>query len=226
MNKPIIGIIGRTGLVSDDDNVIYANDNYLKAIITSGGIPMLILPTQPLSYNKTKIKKLTKEEKDDLIAQIKKCNGILLPGGYNWQEFDQFICNYAMEKNIPTLGICLGMQIMGTPYTNKKTDTTIPATNHNHSKIKSIHHVIINKNTMLYDIIKQTRIMVNSKHNYQITKTNNFTTSAVSDDGTIEAIEIPNKCYFIGVQWHPETMLEDYNNRKIFNKFIEICKNN
>ena len=48
----------------------------------------------------------------------------------------------------------------------------------------------------------------------------------ISNDGIIEAIEDKNKRFFIGVQWHPESMIEyDSIQNKIFKKFINACQN-
>ena len=47
---------------------------------------------------------------------------------------------------------------------------------------------------------------------------------AISQDGYIEAIEDPNKKFFLGVQWHPESMI-DYDNKQnnLFKYFISAC---
>lgn len=44
---------------------------------------------------------------------------------------------------------------------------------------------------------------------------------AYSEDGIIEAIEDKNKRFFIGVQWHPESLMEDRYSDKLFSYFIE-----
>lgn len=40
------------------------------------------------------------------------CNGIVMPGGCKIYYYDKFIAKYAIENDIPVLGICLGMQIL------------------------------------------------------------------------------------------------------------------
>lgn len=66
---------------------------------------------------------------------------------------------------------------------------------------------------------------VNSRHNYQISELTNFVASAYSEDHIIEAIEYPGKTFALGVQWHPEAMVE-YNPlmRRIFDAFILAVK--
>ncbi|MBI5193743.1 MAG: gamma-glutamyl-gamma-aminobutyrate hydrolase family protein [Nitrospirae bacterium] len=47
--------------------------------------------------------------------------------------------------------------------------------------------------------------------------------SAVSNDGVIEAIELPEYPFLLGVQWHPERELESYYTNRLFKSFVEAC---
>ena len=90
------------------------------------------------------------------------------------------------------------------------------------SKDNYSHYVHIRKNTLLYKIIGKEKILVNSSHKECLEYTSLFV-SAYSD--CIEAIEDNNKKFFLGLQWHPEKMIEyDSIERKIFDYFFEICK--
>lgn len=232
--KPIIGVIGRPDMASDDDKVICIWEGTRRAIVKKGGIPFLILPTQDVEYDSLKPKdtpKLTEEEKNELKRLVDMCDGLLLPGGYKWYEFDEFIYNYALEKNMPILGICAGMQMMCRIDQNKnnickdttvRNDTTI---NHHQRDKKYVHNVSIIDNTILSKIIDEKEIKVNSKHNYHVSSTANLKVSAYSEDGLIEAVEYDDKDFVIGVQWHPETMLDyDENANKILDEFINKCR--
>ncbi len=232
--KPMIGVIGRPDMASDDDKVICIWEGTRRAIVKKGGIPFLILPTQDVEYDSLKPKdtpKLTEEEKNELKRLVDMCDGLLLPGGYKWYEFDEFIYNYALEKNMPILGICAGMQMMCRIDQNKnnickdttvRNDTTI---NHHQRDKKYVHNVSIIDNTILSKIIDEKEIKVNSKHNYHVSSTANLKVSAYSEDGLIEAVEYDDKDFVIGVQWHPETMLDyDENANKILDEFINKCR--
>lgn len=100
--------------------------------------------------------------------------------------------------------------------------------NHHQREKKYVHNVNIINNTILSNIINKKEIEVNSKHNYHVNaKTVNLKISAYSEDGLIEAVEYEDKDFVIGVQWHPETMLDyDTYANKIFDEFIKRCKNN
>ena len=232
--KPMIGVIGRPDMASDDDKVICIWEGTRRAIVKKGGIPFLILPTQDVEYDSLKPQatpKLTEEEKNELKRLVDMCDGLLLPGGYKWYEFDEFIYNYALEKNMPILGICAGMQMMCRIDQNKnnickdttvRNDTTI---NHHQRDKKYVHNVSIIDNTILSKIIDEKEIKVNSKHNYHVSSTANLKVSAYSEDGLIEAVEYDDKDFVIGVQWHPETMLDyDENANKILDEFINKCR--
>lgn len=148
-----------------------------------------------------------------------------------WYEYDTFIYQYALEKNIPILGICAGMQMMAS-IDNRMRDESIKynakndiETNHHQENQRYVHGINIIDNTQLKEIVGKNQIQVNSKHNYHVQTTTNLVISAYSEDGLIEAVEHPNKEFVIGVQWHPETMLDyDESANKIIDAFIKNCR--
>src|SRR5574344_748302 len=113
--KPIIGIIGRPYIRNNDMRVCGLSESLRNYCIYGGAIPALILPPQNIIYNDTKgcdIPSLTDEEKNDLITMINRCDGIILQGGNRCFEYDHFIASYLISHDIPTLGICMGMQVL------------------------------------------------------------------------------------------------------------------
>ena len=84
---------------------------------------------------------------------------------------------------------------------------------------KYVHNVKIIKNTKLYSILNSDSINVNSRHNDYV-KYTNLNVSGMSSDGIIEAIEEPKHKFFIGIQWHPES-LQDLNSIKILKAYLE-----
>lgn len=151
------------------------------------------------------------------------CDGIIIPGGCKIYQYDKFIANYAIENNIPILGICLGMQILATVDCEgeKVVERIVNGVDH---QIKELfaHEIEIAKDSRLYSILENERFLVNSKHRCNILKTNKFDIVGYSDDGIIEAIERKDKKFALGLQWHPEIIFEEcIEARKIFEAFIK-----
>lgn len=159
-----------------------------------------------------------KNEFNRIKEIIDKCDGIIFPGGKYVREIDCEIMKYLYEINKPTLGICLGMQVMGETF-NGRIRKKVEKENHNILE-EYAHDININKNSKLYEILKEEKIKVNSRHNKYIPDTN-LSKVAYSEDGILEAIEDKNKKFFIGVQWHPESIQNDIYSKKIFDYFIK-----
>lgn len=152
----------------------------------------------------------------DIKNKIKKCSGIIMQGGDDFLNIHKEIVKYLYECDIPLLAICMSMQAMGVLFGGK----LIKVLNHK-SKNNYVHSVTIYPNTLLYKIIKKEKIMVNSSHKEALIKTN-LQVSAYSN--CIEAIEDKQKKFFLGLQWHPEKMVEyDKLERKIFEYFKGVC---
>lgn len=231
--KPIIGIIGRTNKMEYNRYKIIVNDNHRRAVIACGGIPISILPTQNVEYEKKDNLKinnpLNEEEENDLIRVIKMCDGIILQGGYYSFYYDEFIAKYCLENDIPILGTCLGAQVLASVdcNTSRKKNTSLIESKINHNEYNKdyAHDININSNSLLYNIIGKDRIKVNSRHKYCIINVNKAQISAKCEDSIIEAIEFPNNKFALGVQWHPESLFEkDDNMLKIFKTFIDSAK--
>lgn len=231
MKKPIIGIIGRPNTIMSGYSVMSGNESLREAIVRAGGNPLMILPTQNVDYETSQprlMDRLTKEEKEDIINQIKLCDGVVLPGGFKWYEYDLFIASYLIDNDIPTLGLCMGMQLLayvdniGKEVVNNNLHKIESSINHFQKGIVHVHDVDIMPNTMLNEIFKTDKLPVNSRHNYAVSELNNAIASAYSTDKEIEAIEFPNKKFIVGIQWHPESILENRpENQKIFDKLVE-----
>ena len=220
----IIGIVGRPFETTKNKLSIGVVENYRKAIIKSGGIPILILPPQDIDYfNKplSEIPSLTEEEKKILERQIDLCDGVLMPGGTVMHEYDKYICDYCNKNDIPLLGICMGMQVMCN-YNNDNENIKIEDGLH-YEDIPYKHDIDINKDSILYDVLKEENINVNSFHRYKVSNSGSYKISAKNND-VIEAVEKDGK-FNIGLQWHPEKNYDiDENSKKLFKRFIDACK--
>lgn len=234
MKRPIIGIVGRSRFSDTGFCLMATPESERMAIIECGGTPILILPPQLVNYQLCmnhhptpgELDRLIDDELEILYQQIDLCDGILLPGGDMMFEYDRKICEYCIAKDIPLLGICMGMQVMCTYDRNvilKKIETDIE-----HKVLdNSYRHKVKILPSKLKDIIKKDIIEVNSRHGFSVTDTGSHDLSALSEDNIIEAVELKNQKFHIGVQWHPELDYEtNVDSKQIFETFIRACKNN
>lgn len=151
------------------------------------------------------------------ISLLKLCDGFILPGG-DYETIDFLIIKYAYEFDLSLLGICMGMQSLG-KYFNGNLELV-----DNHYSKSDYHFVNIDSLSKIFKILNRSKIKVNSRHKYKLSNTD-LKISAYSQDNVIEAIEVPNKKYIIGVQWHPESMISyDIVSKQLLDSFIESCK--
>ena len=86
------------------------------------------------------------------------------------------------------------------------------------------HLIKIDYSSKLFQILKKSVILVNSFHKCSVKHTT-LDAVAKSEDGIIEAIEDKNHPFFIGVQWHPETMISyDIMSQRLFESFFQAVE--
>lgn len=195
--KPIVGIIMRL-----DDSRSFLKNEVLNYVIQSGGIPIGIYQSNNIT--------------DEIITL---CDGFIFQGGDEFTNYDLDLMKKLIDIKKCVLGICLGMQTMAVSIGGTLNEM------HNLKHLSSaeyVHSINIDSNSKLYNILGNKTIMVNSRHKDNIKGTNMFV-SAISEDGIIEAVELKNYPFFIGVQWHPES-LNDINSKNLFDSFILACK--
>lgn len=146
-------------------------------------------------------------------------DGVILQGGEDYTNEDLKTVSYLFKKDIPTLGICLGMQTMGVFLEGALQE--LPTTSHYQPEKLDVHEIKVDTNSQFYDIINKDKVIVNSRHHEALTHTKASITG-ISSDGVIEIIEDNSRKFFIGVQWHPETnFLHDSVSLKLFQAFFD-----
>ncbi len=198
--KPIIGILLRPSISESNLKIKYLYDDISSAIYKSKGIPIGI-------------------DNKYIDEYLNICNGFIIPGGDDIIKDDLIAIKKIIDKDIPLLGICLGMQEIATIYNGK-------IINIDKHKNNNMHEITIKNNSLLHKILGCEKTIVNSRHKSAVILPN-LTISALSFDNITEAIEDDNKMFLLGLEWHPENMYDkDLNSRKIFDYFIKICNDN
>ena len=150
---------------------------------------------------------------DQILYLVQLCDGIVLTGGDHFVDNDFLLVQYLYKQDIPTLGICLGMQAMALSFGGYG---EIKVGNNHYLKE---HAIVIKKNSLLYSILGVEQSVVNSRHKTGVQNTN-LVVSARAFDGVIEAVEDKKKKFFLGLEWHPESLVKKKSDL-IFETFIK-----
>lgn len=133
------------------------------------------------------------------------------------------------------MGICRGCQLVNIAHrgslfqdlTTERSNIENHAYNEVSPKHVATHKAKIKHDSQLWSIFERDEIEINSFHHQAIKVLGqDLKVIATAPDGTIEAIEKEGDRFIVAVQWHPEMMHEhDVISIKLFNRFIEVCKN-
>ena len=231
MGKPIIGIVAKHRYLDERRFNTTIRDEVKDAVFSNGGIAIGLLSPQNnfelieqnKIYNAEQI--LDDDEKENLIAQIKLCNGIILQGGILSDAYEVFIAKYCYDNDIPCLAICAGQNNMVRALggTIKKVEN---ADLHLQPDKEIVHSIKIDKTSYFYNIVQTEKLDVNSRHKHAVDDYKNLMISAVDEYGNIEVTEATDKKFFIGMRFHPESLCKKYKEHNaIFVEFINVCKN-
>ena len=147
--------------------------------------------------------------------------------------FEKELYEKAAHVQMPVLGICRGMQLVNV-LLGGTLRVDLGPLNSTHKKDGSTdksHTVMIESNTLLYDIVQTGNGEINSAHHQAIDQLGEgLRANSIAADGTIEGLEWAdknNKPFLLCVQWHPERMFQFPGSPlsvNIRNRFIEEIK--
>ena len=216
--KPVIGIT-----VDLEGEYFRVKHHYAGAISRSGGIPVLLPP------------------EGDPKAYVEKIDGLLISGGADLDpayfdeerltqeklvarersDFEISLLREMVDLFKPILGICYGMQLMNVAFGGslyQDIETQLP-TMIDH---RAGHHTVA---------IKENRLMgkgtfsVNSTHHQAINRAGEgLSIIARAPDNIAEAFYREDYPFLVGVQWHPERLIEEELSVDLFCSFVEAAK--
>lgn len=218
----------------EDDGKGYASPfDYATAIERAGGLPFAIPYRMPL----------------ELIPQyVDAVDGILFCGGNDldpalygesWhpgaeaidpdrQKFELALLAEVERRRTPTLGVCLGSQLMNVHrggslvqfLPDQKRDESLEHRKMNDTSRR--HAVHIEPGTILSKEIGRPEIQVNTRHKQAVGKLGRgLRVNAKAPDGVIEGIEDPSMPLFLAVQWHPENLSDQPEHLAPFRLLVE-----
>ena len=201
-----------------DQQVILLPRNYIDAVQQAGGFAIMLPPDRCLV--------------DDPDEALQLIDGLVLAGGadidpasYGAQahvetvgtvpERDRFeiaVTAAAIERDLPVLGICRGMQLINVARGGTLLQH-LPDRfgHHEHRRVVGSfdgadHDVQLLAGTLALRVAGEARHATKSHHHQGIDRLGEgLALSGVSAlDGLPEAIELPDRQFVLGVQWHPE----------------------
>jgi putative glutamine amidotransferase len=228
MGAPAIGICAAVERVSwgvwDGYEVTLAPRGYVSAVQRAGGLA-LVLPPDEVAV-------------DDPDLLLDRVDGLLLAGGADidpasygaephletrgtWPERDAFelaLARRALERDIPLLGICRGMQLLNVAL-GGTLDQHLPESL-GHSAHRTIagtfseHHVRLEPGSLACEAAGVEGFVVWSHHHQGVEALGRGlrVSGWAEEDEIVEAIELPGRRFALGVIWHPE---EDPDSRLI-----------
>ena len=148
-------------------------------------------------------------------------------------RFHLSLMAYVLQSRLPVLAICRGMQVMnlalgGTIWqdipSQVKSDFPLAHTQPFAYALPS-HTVTLQPDSRLAKIAEAETLSVNSMHHQAVRDVApSLVASARSSDQLVEAVEMPDYPFFIGVQWHPEytwrTLPTDFN---LWRSFVDAA---
>jgi putative glutamine amidotransferase len=233
MTKPIIGIGSDVLQKKGEREQAFAFTTYIESLRRAGAVPVVI-PPQP-------------ENAEEIVDGL---DGILLAGGEDCdpsvygeerhpsvepmdprrQNNDLALARVARERGIPTLGICLGVQMMnvaagGTLIQDIDSELRTDIEHASEPADRHRHDVLVEEGTRLAQIIGDQELNVNSSHHQAIRRVGEgLRVTALAPDGIIEGLEDPSHPFYVGVQWHPEDMAGEGSATSLFGAFVDAAR--
>ena len=231
--KPLIGI--NLDIKAGPPEEARVQITYTDAIVKSGGIPIL-LPPMPEEDLAEVVRRL---DGIMLIGGLDYCPTLYKEDPHHTvektdakrQAFDFSLLRAALKlDNMPVLGVCAGAQLLnielgGSLVQDIKSSFSDSAVEHSTQdgwkNGYNKHDVILQKGSIIGNIYPSERFAVPTSHHQSVKNLGKgLKVTATAEDGVIEAIEMDERRFVVGVQWHPE---RDYaTNKPLFDQLIAV----
>jgi putative glutamine amidotransferase len=201
---------------------------YLDAVVAAGGMPVLLPPVGRWQ-----------------AAHLSRVDGLVLAGGadidpsrYGQAPHDRTgtlrldrdaseftLFHLALEADLPVLAVCRGVQLVNTALGGSLHQHVPDVVNHStHNPrpgVFGVNDVKLAPGSAVAGLIGD-HVTVRCHHHQAIDQlAGGLTATGWAEDGTVEAVEMPEAAFVLGVQWHPE---EDGQDVRLFRGLVEAAK--
>lgn len=235
MSRPLVGIT-----LGDDDRpagVLALREAYARSVERAGAVPVALLPVSA----------------DYAATLLDRLDGVLLSGGVDVDpalygegphprlrrvdrrrdDFELALVREAVRRDLPILAICRGQQVLNvaTGGTLHQDLPSVVAGGERHDRTQSrserVHDVEIVRGSRLAALLGEGPVSVNSIHHQAVARVGAgvVVSARCPDDGVVEGIEVPDRRFVVGVQWHPETFWDRPDSfQGLFDAFAGACR--
>ena len=227
--------IGVTLDVDEDRGRYFLGRAYVHAVLAAGGLPVL-LP----------------HAREAAGAYLALLDGLVVTGGAfdvppelygearrevcgptkpERTQFEKDVLEAALVARLPVLGVCGGMQLLnvvrgGTLHQDLAADLGVRGHEQPAPKDVPSHDVLVQAGTTLAALVGAGALRVNSTHHQAVRDPGaGVLVSARAPDGVVEAIELPDLPFALGVQWHPEAVLRhEPRNAALYGGLVQAAR--
>ena len=213
MSRPVIGISAYREQAQWgvwDLPAVLIPASYVDKVTAAGGLPVVVPPSTGLE--------------PEILDRL---DGLLLAGGADlnpslydeqphgetaaWRDDrdagELALLDGALDRDLPVLGICRGLQIM-TVHAKGRLEQHLPdVLGHDEHRPTpgafGIHDVSLIRGSNVHGLLGDS-VTVKSYHHQGVADPGSLAVAGRAHDDTIEAVELPDRRFAIGVLWHPE----------------------
>ncbi|TDL99269.1 MAG: CTP synthase [Flavobacteriaceae bacterium] len=195
---------------------------------------------------------------DNIAQELSDVHGILIAPGFGDRGIEGKIlaAKFARENNIPTLGICLGMQIMAIEFArnvlgfkgaeshevNSQTPYPVISLMEEQKEISNKGGTMrlgnwpcrLSENSKIKEIYQNQDIVERHRHRYEFNnhylndfKQKGFIPTGINQDtGLVDVLELNDHPFYVGVQFHPEYSSTVISPHPLFIGFLKATLQN
>lgn len=227
--RPLIAITAIPRLVQTgygEDRADTVAQSVTGAVARAGGVPIVLPVVDPALA----------------ARQVATIDGLVLSGGQDldatlrgeqphprstWVDPDRdrhelALLTATLERDLPILGVCRGMQLV---VASRGGELAAHIDDHDAGvrDADAGHSVTVAAGSQLAEAVgPDPELQVNTIHHQAVGRLpDGLRVSATAADGTVEAIEgTIGRSWFLGVQWHPELMLDERGGQPVFDALV------
>jgi putative glutamine amidotransferase len=201
------------------------NRAFVDAVVIAGGIPVVL----PVLHTA-----MAADSLDGIDGLLLSGGGDIDPAAYGEDAapeveqvdalrdgFEFALVRAALERRLPVLGVCRGHQVLNVALGGRMIQHVPHLTEVNHQdRARSgdlIHTVQVDPDSLVAEVLGVDLVGVNTLHHQAVAEPGRDlrVVARSTDDGLIEAVEHADH-HIIGVQWHPELLLNHPEHCRLF----------